>query len=640
MDVTKAPHGQNVRVVRPPSKRTHQSGSGVLKWTIRLSLLGATSVVLLFLIAALYLALHQLHYDKRIYPGVSAYGVDLSGLTREQAMAALSAQYTYGDSAVFTFRDGDRVWQYTAAELGVRFDPTRTIEAAYQVGRGGGLINNLIGQGNAWVNGTAIQPVVVFDQSQAQAVLEQIAGEINRPVLDATLQLRGSTVTATTSQTGRQLDAGATLGLVRQVVLNMNTGAEIPLVVRETAPTVPDVSAAAERLQLAVSGPVTLFIEAATTADPGPWEASPDFIGGLLSATRVANDDGTFRYEIGTNPAPLRAFLQGLADQLRIEPEDARFVFNDSTRVLEVIRESVNGRVLDIDATVTRFAAAIFEPANRRVPLVFNTVVPQVNSAATGAELGITEQIARATTFFYGSSAERRTNIQIAASRFHGLVIAPGQEFSFNRYLGDVSPESGYETGLVIYGNRTIQGVGGGVCQVSTTVFQAAFFGGYQITERYAHGYRVGYYERGTTVANGQTYRAGVGMDATVYSPIIDLRFVNDTPHHLLMEAYYNATEQSLTFKFYSTSVGRVVNVRGAVLTNPVPHGPPVYTESNTMRAGQQRQIDDPVDGVDARVYRTITQNGQVVVNEEEFYSHYLPWSAQILVAPGEAPRR
>lgn len=642
MQATKNPRSQPVRVAQPASRarKPKPAGSGLLKWTIRLTLLGATAVVMLFFIAAIFLALHQLQFGKLIYPGVSAYGIDLSGKTRDEAIQALAAQYTYGDDAVFTFRDGERAWQRSAKELGVRFEPAQTVDAAFQIGRGGGLVNNLIAQANAWMNGTPIQPVVVFDQSQAQAALDQIAAEINRPVQDATLQLRGTNVITTTSQIGRQLDTGATLATVRDVVLNMSTGAEIPLVVRESSPRLPDVEAAAERLRAAVAGPLTLYIETPASGDPGPWEASADFVGGLLSVSESAGDDGVVHYEVGVNPEPLRAFLQGLADQLRVEPQNARFVFNDQSRTLEVIRESVNGRELDIDGSVARFQEAMFRRENRRVPLTFKVVVPTVNSNSTAQELGITEEVARATTFFYGSTGERRTNIQVAAARFHGLVVAPGEEFSFNEHLGDVSPETGFETGLVIYGNRTIQGVGGGVCQVSTTVFQAAFFSGFPITERYPHGYRVGYYERGATVANGQTYRAGVGLDATVFSPYVDLKFVNDTPYHLLMEAYFNPTEQSLTFKFYSTGVGRMVTVTEPVLSNPVRHGPAVYTESETLRSGQQRQIDSAVDGVDVMVLRTVTQEGRTVVADEELFSHYLPWSTQIMVAPGEAPRR
>ncbi len=615
--------------------------SALLAWLIRIPLLGATAIIMLFLLAALYLALHQLQFSQLIYPGVSAFGTDLSGMTPQQAAAALAARFTYGENAVFTFRDGERFWQKTAAELGVNYDPQKTVEAAYQIGRGGNLLDNLRAQGEAWLNGASVQPIVVFDQSQAAALLNQIAAEINRPVQDATLALNGTQVITTASQVGRQVDVDATLGLLRQVILSLTTGAEIPLVIRESPPAIQDVEEAAALVRAALSSPIQLYLPVAKEGDPGPWQASPEFIGGLLNIQRIEQSDGTARYTVSANAEPLRAFLTELAPQLRIEARNARFVFNEATRELAVIQDSIEGRELDIAASLKVFEDAIFRTENRRVPLTFIQVVPPANSRATAAELGITEKVVEATTFFYGSSADRRTNIQIAAQRFHGLVIAPGETFSFNTYVGDISPETGFETGLVIYGDRTIEGVGGGVCQVSTTIFQAAFFGAYPIVERYAHGYRVGYYESGTAIANGQRYSAGVGMDATVYSPIIDFKFRNDTPYHILIASNFVPSKQSLTITFYSTSSGRIVEKTGPRLTNVVPHGKPKYTESASVRPGETRQIDYAVDGVDARVWRTIrTPDGQILAKDEEFYSHYLPWSAQFLVAPGYAPKR
>jgi vancomycin resistance protein YoaR len=619
----------------PPRKGKRSS---IFPWLIRIPLLGFTAFLLLGFIAALYVALHQLQFDGLIYPGVSSYGVDLSGMTRQQAYAALSAQYTYGEQATFTFRDGSETWQKTAKDLGVSFDPQRTVEEAYRVGRGGNVFRNLAAQGDAWMNGNPIQPTIVFDESKASAILTEIGAQIFQPMTDASILVQGTQVSTGTAQIGRQLDIPATLGLVREVVLNMNTGAEIQLIVRETKPTITDAETAGAQLRTALASPIELVAE--SVEGLGPWQASPDFIAGMVSVVREDNSDGTARYEVVTTLDPLRTFLAELQPQLTIEPVSARFLFNSVTRQLDVIEDSVDGRELDVEATLTAVQQVLFSPGPRRVSLVFRAKPAAINSKSTAAELGINEMTVEATTFFYGSTTERRTNIQVAAARFHGLVIEPGETFSFNKYLGDVSPESGYETGLVIYGNQTIQGVGGGVCQVSTTIFQAAFFGGFPIDERYAHGYRVGYYESGQVIAAGRKYSTGVGLDATVYSPIIDFKFTNDTPYHILIEVDYKPNEQQLTIRFYTTSVGRVVEKDGPELSNTVPHGPPVYTESADLKPGQSRQIDYAVDGVDVRVYRTVYQNDSLISDREEFYSHYLPWSAQFLVAPGGAPRR
>ncbi|NJL94613.1 MAG: hypothetical protein HC915_13255 [Anaerolineae bacterium] len=319
---------------------------------------------------------------------------------------------------------------------------------------------------------------------------------------------------------------------------------------------------------------MTFFIPSEAGVNAGPWTAQPESIENMLRIDRIDEADGTARYSVSVTTDQARSFLESLSADLSQEPENARFVFNDETRQLDVIQESVNGRRLNVEATLTQFSEAVFSTDSRDIPLIFNEVVPTINSQATAAELGITEQIVEATTYYLGSTAERRANIQVAASRYHGLVIAPGQEFSFNEWLGDVSVEEGFEAALIIVGNQTITGVGGGVCQVTTTVFQAAFYAGFPIIERYPHAYRVGYYETGE----------GPGMDATVYSPIVDFRFLNDTPYHLLLETYVRPGSSTITFKLYSTSMNRRVEKKDQSSATSAPRRRPFTAPTPSFR--------------------------------------------------------
>jgi vancomycin resistance protein YoaR len=615
--------------VEPENPELEDSNS-LAPWLVRLPLLAMGGGALLISLLILFIAVHQLQYDGLIYPGVSAYGLALGGLTRDEANTALAKQFTYGSQAVFTFRDGDHSWQMNAADLGVSFDSKQIADQAFALGRTGGLVRGLLDQWRAWVNGTALAPTIVYNQSRTTAFLQQIAATIDRPMKDATIMLAGTTVTTTPSQVGRSVDVNATLGALRTVILNMNTGAEIRLVIHDTPPAIPEAETAAAQVRAALVGPIQLYVNNAQKGE-GPWQLTPDFVAKLITIPRVEDGIGKAHYAVNITISPVSTLLQNIATQLQVDPVDARFVFNDTTNQLQVTSDSVNGRSLDVDATMSAIQSALFSVDKRKVALVFKQLVPTVNSQATGQQLGITQLLVSATTHFYGSTQERRTNIQVAASKFQGLVIKPGEEFSFDKYLGDVSPETGYETGLVIFGNQTIKGVGGGVCQVSTTVFQAAFFGGFPINERYAHGYRVGYYESGSASANGTTYNSGAGLDATVYSPQVNFQFTNDTPYYILIEEFFDPAQQALTFKFYSTSSGRVVTKDGPYISNPVPHGATVYQDSTDLAPGQTRQVDYAVDGSDVHVYRTITQNGKILVNREDFFSHYLPWQAIFL---------
>ena len=190
-----------------------------------------------------------------------------------------------------------------------------------------------------------------------------------------------------------------------------------------------------------------------------------------------------------------------------------------------------------------------------------------------------------------------------------------------------MSLDEGYEQALIIFGNQTITGVGGGVCQVSTTAFQAAFYAGFPILERYPHGYRVGYYENGE----------GPGMDATVYEPVVDFRFMNDTPYHLLIETYVAPGNSSLTFRFYSTDTGRTVTKDGPYVRNVRGAPPALYHATPGLSPGQVIQVDYAVSGADVYVYRTVRDaEGDIIVEDEEFVSNYIPWPAQFQVAPGD----
>ena len=102
---------------------------------------------------------YQVAYNGKIFPGVSAWGVDLSGMTTAEARAALEGQFIYPESTTFTFRDNESVWQATAGELGVRFDVERTVTTAYRIGRQGNLLSSLTEQLTAWRDGIAISPV-------------------------------------------------------------------------------------------------------------------------------------------------------------------------------------------------------------------------------------------------------------------------------------------------------------------------------------------------------------------------------------------------------------------------------------------------------------------------------------------------
>ena len=196
--------------------------------------------------------------------------------------------------------------------------------------------------------------------------------------------------------------------------------------------------------------------------------------------------------------------------------------------------------------------------------------------------------------------------------------------------MGDVSLDNGYSEALIIFGGRTIKGVGGGVCQVSTTLFRTVFLGGYPIVERHPHAYRVGYYEQTRTGWDDNL----AGLDATVYVPLVDFKFINDTPSWLLMETYFNPSARRLTWKFYSTSDGREVEWDTSGPMNVVEPPNPVYEENPELDAGEMKQVDWAAEGADVTVIRTVWRNGEVL-SKDIIKTHYRPWRDVYQYGPG-----
>jgi vancomycin resistance protein YoaR len=619
----------------PPPYPEYPAAPRVEPWLIRLPLLLLSGIILTLSLLTMAAGAAQLYFRDRVLAGVSSFDLNLSGMTLEEATTALDNRFTYDESAVFTFRDGDEFWQMSAGELGVVFDAGATATEAFAIGHSNNPLLNTIDQFLIWLNGHEVTPVIRYDQEIATRRLAAIAETINRPPVDATLTISGTSVSSTPSEIGRMVNISRTLAQLDASVLNLTTGGEVPLIIEETAPRIVDAEAAAAKARAALSAPLTLIADSTIASEQtlGPWTASVEQIAALLGVGLVENGDGTYRYDVAFNPSAFRDSVQALADGLYQPARDARFQFNDETGQLQVIQSSVSERELDVAATLSRMESQVFDAGNRVVPISFDTTLARYHDNITAAELGITRLIATGDSFYVGSSQARIANILLSTSRFDGIIIPPGAEFSFNEYVGDISPETGYVSSRVIYGGRTIDGVGGGVCQVSTTAFRAAFYAGVPITERVAHSYRVAYYEQ-----RGE----GPGFDAAVYvdsdpAQALDFRFINDTGAAILIEASVFPATSQVQFRFYGADTGRQVVKDGPMIRDVVPPAATRYEANPDLTAGQQLQVDIAAEGAYVEVTRLILDGNGNEIDRDIFASQYQPWGAIIQVPLNDA---
>jgi len=575
-----------------------------------LSMMLAGGAVLVFFILGTRVA-----YSGRALPGVSAAGVSVGGLTEPEIELALGDILTYPRSGTVLMTDGARHWVATPGELGVALDIPSMADQALAVGRKGGALLQLRDFFSAWSSGVEVPTTVLYDQRAGAAYLSALAAQIDSPQLEATLGVDGVEIVMRPGQIGRQLEIDRNLEQLEPIFASLHD-AEIPLTVVETAPLVLDASEQGQIAAEILSAPLTL-----TAEDAGPWIIDRQSLAGML---RFALNQGLGQYQVGIDQSALFTYLEPLAPELQRMPENARFIFNDDTRELDLLAEAVIGRTLDIPGSIEAIDRGLVN-GEHEIPLVFELDQPAVGSDATAAELGITEAVSVVSSYFAGSSAGRIQNIATASAPFHGLLIAPGETLSMAEVLGDISLDTGYAEALIIYGDRTIKGVGGGVCQVSTTLFRTAFNGGFGIVERHPHAYRVGYYEQGSG-------SPGPGFDATVFVPLVDFKFTNDTDHWLLSETYVYGTQ--LLWKFYSSGDGRQVQISSPQISGKVEAPKPLYKENPDLKEGEIEQVDFEVDGMDVLVTRTVTR-GEDVLHRDTIKTHYLPWRAIYEYGPG-----
>ncbi len=248
----------------------------------------------------------------------------------------------------------------------------------------------------------------------------------------------------------------------------------------------------------------------------------------------------------------LNAFLDEIVNKFEEFAIEPTFRFEETTGQLTLLKKGVNGKTINVEETSRQITTSLASNIEQtEIPLTLKIAQPKVKDSDF-EKLNIKEKVATGSSNFRRSPQNRVFNINNALKRFQGVLIAPQEEFSFVKTLGPVDAATGYKEELVIKNNETIPEFGGGICQVSTTLFRAAINAGLKITERRSHAYPVQYY-------------APQGTDATIYIPHPDLRFVNNTPSYLLLQPKVEGS--ILTFDIYGINDGRKVTVGKPVVT-------------------------------------------------------------------------
>lgn len=570
---------------------------------------------------------YQNSFRDKIYRGVSVDNVIVGGLTRKEAAEKLEQELRYPIESSFNFTWQDKSWQANARELGFHPQTEQMTEAAYTIGRTGGLLDQISTQIATMLHGVTIQPVFLFDERVAFNKITKIAEEIDTPMDDPSIVLQGSDVVIVPGKSGMLLDRQMTMSMLQIYAQNLQSAEiELPVVVLE--PTEANLGEQKQVLDNLLHRDFVLY----TNDERGILNAGSipaEILAGMIDFEPVMTD-GNLAIEMNPKVEPFYTRLLEIGSSVYKKAQDAKFIFDNSTRSLRLIQQAETGKEINIDKSLENIAEAIRAGRNE-AEVALDIIQPKVTDNVNAEELGIRELVHTENTYFFYSDDARIQNIQVGAAKLNGVLIAPGETFSMADAVGEVSKETGYAESSVIFGDQTVQDVGGGLCQVSTTLFRAAFNYGLEINERHAHGYRVYYYER---LANRSLDPGLAGLDASVYLPVLDLKFTNDTPYWILMEAQPDTNLFQLQWRFYSTDVNRYVEYTSTGLTNVVPEGEPVYNENPNFPPGYVEQVDWGIDGADVTIYRTVYENGLVHI-QDRFDTHYEAWSDIWEYGPG-----
>ena len=516
---------------------------------------------------------------------------DLGGLNSAQALSRLLA--AQGSAPLIAVQAGTGNWNVPASQLGWSLDAQAEVAAALQASSGRTLdekVQTLLGQPPV----QTLPHLQRVDAAQARAGLAALTAARNSVLRDARVVFDKVRYVVQPATVGVQVQTDAAAQNFAQHpelrALTLDVVQAQPRFTTQAVQALADQGNALVRplsVQLGTGGPVF-----------------------TLSALQVANLYWVRSTGLELDKAALAIKAKQVSAATDQPAQNARYALK-GTGLIKLAEKA--GRVSDPTEVSSLLAAAVLDPKQSSIVLTPKVSTPTLTLADLPDATTLT-LIASGTSTYYHSGAARRVNISNAAVRINGAVVASGENFSFLDNLGGISTQNGFVTGLIISAGRTVDGLGGGVCQVSTTAFRALYQAGLPVVERNQHAYRVGYYE------------PQVGFEAAVYDPGKDLKFRNDTGGPILIKTINDNARSALTVQVWGVPQTRRVSVSPATILARTGHPAAKYVPSTELPRGAVKQIDWAADGFDLYITRTIRDKGKLTTDRTT--TKYKPWQA------------
>jgi vancomycin resistance protein YoaR len=623
--------GQKNRLVSTTHK-ARQLAKKTIKFFKRPSCRWLGGFVLGLTVSILVLALSfDFYYQQRFYQGVMVDQVNLGGLTFNEAKQKLEQQETestlLSKQAVIYYED--RTQTISLEEVVQGKDYEQALKKAFNIGRQGGFFKNTQTIVDLLEQPQNIKSEYRLNHALLQQNIAQLKQKVDQDGKNPQFELQTSNnpnslvyipgedkISLEADQTLQQAVSDIRSALYAQTRIDPKIQA---VVVRQNLSlNDQQLEQARQRAQAFVGKKITFVSQ----------EVENDQLPDHPIIQKTINDQQLIKllnWPSGYNQAAMQKLINTWAQEINQPPSNAVFEYNPDTLAVTAFKPHEFGLELNQEKTTQQLEAALAEIENKQTPAVLSLVLqkaePKISLADTN-DLGINELIGFGETYYYHSIPSRIHNVKVTADKLNLTIVPPGEEFSFVKTIGPVNAETGYQQAYVIRSGSTLLEFGGGVCQVSTTTFRALLNAGLNITRRLPHSYRVSYYE-----LNQQP-----GFDATVYAGNVDLRFINDTPGHILIYSKADSERLYMTVKIYGTDDGRTTEIKNYKKYGYTPPPEPEYIPTDTLLPGEVKQVENAVAGIKARFDWIVRNASGAIIREKTFYSNYQAWGAKYLV--------
>jgi vancomycin resistance protein YoaR len=569
------------------------------------SIAGLLTIALVFGIIAAYYLL----YTGKVYPNISVAGIKIGRLSVNESVTVLSSNIFIPTKIQLT--GAGQSFDIDTKDIDLSYNYSNSAQRAFNLTRSGNFFYDLSERVRILFYPKNIGLEINYDTVKLDKVISVISGQISENPVEPAIILNTGVISINKGKIGTKIDAdtlkiaiGEHLSLAKSGVI------EIPINIIDNTLTDLEADELKVRAEKFIGKSLQLKFE---------------YVSYNLTDKDLLN---LLDFKDGFSNQRLDLLFLDYSAKVSRDPQNPKFVFNNGRvtefqPALDGIRIEKDGFKNEIVNSLNKLESETDKIIYFEIPVLKSP--PEITTDKIN-NLGINELIGRGSSTYFHSIPSRVHNVVLAASRINGTLVKPGDTFSFNDTLGDVSQFTGYKQAYIISDGKTILGDGGGVCQVSTTLFRSVLNAGLPVVERQAHAYRVGYYEQGSPA----------GLDATVYGPSPDFKFVNNTPAHVLIQATADRKNYSLVFELYGTSDGRVSVVSKPIVTNVTAPAGDLYQDDPTLPAGTIKQIEYKAWGAKVTFNYVVTKDGEEIF-KKIFISNYRPWQAVYLRGTGPA---